>query len=395
MSVSDRKYIIGLTGNIATGKTLVLRMLNELGAYTIDADDLAHILMRRGAPLYDRIVSEFGRYVLDQDGEIDRSRLGEIVFGVPRALAHLERITHPTIGAVTRRLIENAKADVVAIEAVKLLESDLAALCDTVWVVTATREAQLQRLMTRRRMTASQAMQRIDAQPPQTNRAAQADVVIDNSGDILATWQAVQRHFAAIPRRVAPAAVERAEVAPARTPTDWLKQLHVRRARRSDLSAMAATLASAVGDKPAPDEMQMLERFFSKGYFLAWASERSERSDRSEQLLGMVALHAENLIATVDDCVVRSAALWPTVGKALLEAVEADARQLSCEVAFLFTRPDVGALAMALFEKCGYRKQQPDEIEIRMWREVAEDYAGDGSQLLVKRLLERQVLKPI
>lgn len=385
MSARDRKYVIGLTGNIATGKTLVLRMLNELGAYPIDADDLAHLLMRRGAPLYDRIVSEFGRYVLDRDGQIDRGRLGEIVFAAPRALAHLEQITHPTIGAVTRRLIENAKADVVVIEAIKLLESDLADLCDAVWVVTATREVQLQRLMTRRRMSASQAMLRIDAQPPQSDKTARADVVIDNSGDILATWQAVQRHFAAIPRRAAPAA-ERAPAPAEAVGIDWLKQLQVRRAQRHDLGAMAAALALAAGGEPPPDELQMLERFFSKGYFLAWAG---------AQLLGMAGLRAENLIATVDDCVVRSAALWPTVGKALLEAVEADARQLSCEVAFLFTRPDVGALAMALFEKCGYRPQQPADIEIGMWREAAEDYAGDGSRLLVKRLLEKQVLRPI
>ena len=384
MSASDDKYVIGLTGNIATGKTLVLRMLKELGAYTIDADELAHILMRRGAPLYDRVVAEFGRYILDPDEEIDRGRLGEIVFAVPRALAHLEHITHPTIGAVTRRLIDNARADVVVVEAIKLLESDLADLCDAVWVVTATPEVQLQRLMTQRRMSAAQAMQRIQAQPPQADKVARANVVIDNSGDVVATWQTVQRHFAAIPRRAV--AAEGTPEPLGASASDWLKQLQVRRAQRHDLASMAGILAQVTDGASPPDETHMLERFFSKGYFLAWSG---------TQLLGMVGLHTENLIATVDDIVVRSASLWPIVGRALLEAVEADARQLSCEVALLFTRPDVGALAMALFERCGYQPKQPADIEIRMWREAAEDYAGDGSQLLIKRLLEHQVLKPI
>jgi dephospho-CoA kinase len=384
MSASDDKYVIGLTGNIATGKTLVLRMLKELGAYTIDADELAHILMRRGAPLYDRVVAEFGRYILDPDEEIDRGRLGEIVFAVPRALAHLEHITHPTIGAVTRRLIDNARADVVVVEAIKLLESDLADLCDAVWVVTATPEVQLQRLMTQRRMSAAQAMQRIQAQPPQADKVARANVVIDNSGDVVATWQTVQRHFAAIPRRAV--AAEGTPEPLGASASDWLKQLQVRRAQRHDLASMAGILAQVTDGASLPDETHMLERFFSKGYFLAWSG---------TQLLGMVGLRTENLIATVDDIVVRSASLWPIVGRALLEAVEADARQLSCEVALLFTRPDVGALAMALFERCGYQPKQPADIEIRMWREAAEDYAGDGSQLLIKRLLEHQVLKPI
>jgi len=87
--------------------------------------------------------------------------------------------------------------------------------------------------------------------------------------------------------------------------------------------------------------------------------------------------------------------LWPTVGKALLDAVEADARQLSCEVAFVFVRPDVDTLAMVLFEKNGYQKQSPADLLIKIWREAAEDYSGDGSVQLVKRLLEHQIMRPI
>jgi dephospho-CoA kinase len=387
-----KKYVIGLTGNIATGKSIVLRMLKELGAYTVDADDLAHILMRRGAPLHDKIVTEFGRYVLDEDGEIDRSKLGEIVFASPRALTHLESITHPTVNAVARRLIAKSKTGIVAIEAIKLIESGMAKDCDAVWVVTAGLDTQMQRPMSKRRLTGPQAMLRIDAQPPQEATVARATVVIDNSGDILATFRTVQRHFAAIARAVGPSA-EAARAESARrpvavveeVPAEVLKKMEVRRARRGDLAAMAAALASSARGGHALDQAQMMERFFTKGYFLALAG---------GHLLGLAGLHTENLIATIDDFVVRSTALWPAVGKALLDAVEADMRQLSCEVALLFARPESGSAAASLFEKSGYRKEQPSNL-IKMWREAAEAYNGEGNTLFVKQMLERQILKPI
>ena len=390
MNTEARKYVIGLTGGIATGKTLVLRMLKELGAYTIDADDLAHILMRRNGPLYQPIVTEFGRYVLDENGEIDRGKLGEIVFVSPRALAHLEAITHPVIIAVTRRLIEQAKADVVAIEAIKLVESGLAKECNAVWVVTARPDVQLHRLMTKRRLSNAQARLRLEAQPPQEVWIARADVVIENSGDILETWKAVQRHFAAIPRAVVPTPepvrAAEAAAAPELSPAELLRHLRVRRARRSDLTEIAALIAQATHGKRQMDEAQMMERFFSKGYFVA---------DAGGHLLGIIGMHTENLIATLDDCIVRSAALWPTVGKVLLEAVEEDARLLSCEVMLAFLQPEAGPMATVLFEKHGFVRQQVEEISIKMWREAAEQYAGDGSVLMLKRLLDHPIMRPI
>ncbi len=388
----DQHYIIGLTGNIATGKSLVLRMLKELGADTIDADDLVHVLMRRGGPLYDRIVAEFGRYVLDEDFEIDRGKLGNIVFCDPQALAHLEGITHPTVRRETERRIANSKADVVAIEAIKLIESGMADDCDAVWVVTAPEDVQLKRLMTKRKMTGPQAMLRIEAQPPQEEKIARADVVIDNSGDVVVTWKTVQRHFAAIPRVTAPppapkpAAPVRARVPPGEpVPLEVLQRLQVRRAKRDDLPAMSALMAQATNGKIAPGETEMMENLFSKGYFVAQAG---------EQLLGMAGLRTENLIASIDDFLVRSSELWPTVGKALLEAVEKEAGQLSCEVALLFARPEAGPVSIAFFEKNGYQKKAAKDL-IKMWREAAEDHHSEGSVLMVKQLLERRIMAPL
>jgi dephospho-CoA kinase len=386
----DKKYIIGLTGNIATGKSLVLRMLKELGADTLDADDLVHILMRRGSPLYDRIVAEFGRYILDEDFEIDRGKLGNIAFCDSQALTHLESITHPTVKREVERWITKSEANVMAIEAIKLIEAGMADNCDTVWVVIASEDVQLDRLMTKRKMTGPQAMLRIEAQPPQEEKVARADVVIDNSGDVVITWKTVQRHFSAIPRDVAPPpeppAPEPAPIPPAEpVPPEALQELRVRRAKRDDLAAMAALMAQATNGAMAPDETEMMENLFSKGYFVVQVG---------EQLLGIVGLRTENLIAGIDDFLVRSSDLWPTVGEALMKGVEAETNTLSCEVALLYTRPEAGPVAMAFFEKHGYQRQSHENL-IKMWREAAEDYHTEGSLLMVKQLLERRIMTPI
>jgi dephospho-CoA kinase len=384
------KYVIGLTGNIATGKSLVLRMLKELGTNTLDADDLVHILMRRGSPLYGTIVAEFGRYILDEDFEIDRSKLGNIVFCEPKALVHLESITHPTVRREVERWIAKTESDVVAVEAVKLVESGMADNCDAVWVVIASEDVQLQRLMTKRKMTGPQAMLRIEAQSAQEEKVARADVVIDNSGDVVITWKTVQRHFSGIPRVVAPppepAPPERVPIPPgAPVPPETLKELEVRRAKRDDLAAMGALVAQATNGMIAPGETEMMENLFSKGYFVVYVG---------EQLLGMVGLRTENLIAGIDDFLVRSSDLWPTVGNALLRGVEAEANTLSCEVSLLFARPEAGPVAMTFFEKNGYQRKSTDKL-IKMWREAAEDYYSEGSVLMVKQLLERQIMRPL
>jgi len=386
------KYIIGLTGNIATGKSLILRMLKELGADILDADNLVHILMRRGRPLYDTIVAEFGRYILDEDFEIDRGKLGSYVFCDSQALAHLESITHPVVKREVERWVANSKAAVVAIEAVKLIESGMADNCNAVWVVTASEDVQLSRLMSKRKMTGPRAMMRIEAQPPQEEKVARADVVIDNSGDVLLAWKSVQRHFAAIPRVVEPPSPPKpavpavAPIPPGQpVPAEMLERLQVRRAKRDDLVAMSNLMAQATNGKIAPAETEMMENLFSKGYFVAQVG---------DQLLGLVGLRTENLVASIDEFLVRSSDLWPTVGKALLVGVEKEASILSCEVALLFARPEAGPVSMAFFEKSGYQRRGPHEL-LKMWRQAAEDYHTEGSILMVKKLLEHPIMRPI
>src|SRR4030095_12874930 len=127
------KYIIGLTGNIATGKSVVRRMLEHLGAYTIDADALAHRVISKGAPGYQPVLDKFGTWLLDKDGQINRTKLGHLVFADKDALKQLEEIIHPYVLQAIDILSRRASQTVIVVEAIKLLESDLRSHCDTIW----------------------------------------------------------------------------------------------------------------------------------------------------------------------------------------------------------------------------------------------------------------------
>lgn len=196
---APRPVIIGITGNIACGKSLVTRTLNELGAETIDADDVVREVSAVGTPAYRRIVEAFGPALVLPGGAIDRKRLGEIVFADPDALARLEAIVHPPVVETIRQRIGTSRSPVVVVDAIKLLESRLAAECDEIWVVTCDPEQQLQRLMERNGYSREQALQRIAAQPPQAQKIALADRIIDNTGSIEETIALVRSAAASLP----------------------------------------------------------------------------------------------------------------------------------------------------------------------------------------------------
>ena len=207
-------YLIGLTGNIACGKSTVVAMLAERGAAVIDADTVTHALQQPGQPVYTQIVAAFGPGILAAPaGPIDRRKLGAIVFSDPAALERLEAIVHPAVRARLAAWIQEQErqaehtsqgtphaALVAVIDAIKLLESGWKARCDAIWVVTCAVEQQTTRLMATRGMSEQEARVRIAAQPPQADKIAQAAVVIDNSGTLDETVRQVDAAWAALVR---------------------------------------------------------------------------------------------------------------------------------------------------------------------------------------------------
>ena len=181
--------IIGLTGNIASGKSTVARLLAERGAAHVDADALVHELYRADSPLPARIAQRFGAAVLAEDGSVDRAALGEIVFNDPEALRALEALVHPETGRLMAERVQAALAaepppPALVIEAVKLIESGRYRMADEVWFVRASPETQRERLIALRGHSAADAEARLAAQAPIEPRLAVADRVIDNDGSL-------------------------------------------------------------------------------------------------------------------------------------------------------------------------------------------------------------------
>ncbi len=191
-------YIIGLTGNIACGKSTVRGMIGAQGAATLDADALVHDLYMPGDPVYRAVVAAFGADILGMDAEIDRRALGRKVFGDPAALARLEGLTHPAVIERTWAWVARQTVPVVVVDAVKLIEAGIADGCDAVWVVTCPLEEERRRLMTRPGMTVAEADRRLAAQAPEAAKIARASVVIDNGGSLDTTRAQIDRAWAAI-----------------------------------------------------------------------------------------------------------------------------------------------------------------------------------------------------
>ena len=181
----NRPTTIGLTGNIATGKSTVLAWLAARGAAVIDADQLAHRAISAGGPAYAAVIDAFGPTIVADDGSIDRKALGAIVFADPAQLARLEALVHPAVFELAQSILAEVTAPVVVIEAIKLLESGrLLRLCDEVWVVTSDETTQLRRLVQDRGMSEPEARKRMAAQSPQAEKVKRATHVIDNSGSL-------------------------------------------------------------------------------------------------------------------------------------------------------------------------------------------------------------------
>jgi len=178
--------IIGITGNIACGKTAVGHMLLDLGAERyIDADAVVHKLYLAGKPIVVKLAEAFGPRVVAPDGSVDRKALGAIVFQDAEAMRRLEMIVHPAVSeALANELASVSLSGIVVIDAVKLLEGGSGKFCQSKWIVVCSEEQEFERLVARNQFSAEEAWARIHAQASVADRLPLVDEVIDNSGSL-------------------------------------------------------------------------------------------------------------------------------------------------------------------------------------------------------------------
>jgi len=177
--------VIGLTGGIGSGKSTVSQFLRELGAVLIDADKAGHEAYQPNTETWREVVAAFGEQILTPDGEIDRKKLGGIVFSSPESLARLNLIVHPRMYEMMKAQIEEYRqrgVDVVVLEAAILLEAGWTPLVDEVWVTVAPEPTVVERTRERTGLPEEQILARIRSQMSSEERAKHADVVINNDG---------------------------------------------------------------------------------------------------------------------------------------------------------------------------------------------------------------------
>ncbi len=187
--------LVGLTGNIGSGKSTVARMLSERGATIIDADVLARRAVELGTPGYDRIVSRWGRAVVAPDGHLDRAALRRVVFADQTQLEELNEIVHPEVERLREHLVDQARARgdrVVICDIPLLLEKGMADRFDRIVLVDAPRPIRLERLLHDRGLQTTEAMEMIAAQMPAELKRARADFIIENNGTLTQLERRVQ-----------------------------------------------------------------------------------------------------------------------------------------------------------------------------------------------------------
>jgi dephospho-CoA kinase len=195
--------VIGLTGGIASGKSLVCQTLKRLGMTVIDADEIGHEILAKDDAVKQEVAKVFGAEVLTAGGAVDRERLGGIVFRNPERRRALERILHPPIEAQLWKRARDGGDDVV-LEVPLLIEQGAHKRVDLVVVVYASRERQIERLMARDGISREEAITRIDTQLPLEEKVSYAHYVINNGGSVEETEEQVVRFYTAVREKEAP-----------------------------------------------------------------------------------------------------------------------------------------------------------------------------------------------
>jgi dephospho-CoA kinase len=383
LSNQPGKFVIGLTGNIATGKSVVRRMFEHLGAYTIDADSLTHRAYAKGAPGYQQVVDRFGKWLVNKDGEIDRSKLGNLVFNDHEAMSQLEAIAHPLVSQATEMLIKRATQQVVVIEAIKLLDGDLRKICDSIWVTNAPEEIQVERLMRKRGLNREQALERIKMQSAQSAKVAVANIVITNTGSYDDLWKQVSAAW----KEIVPNAAGTSDSDTAITKVSKRSsgQFLVKRGKPKNSTAIAELITRLSKGKRKMTAEDVMEGFGEKAYMLL---------QQDEKLIGLAGWQVENLVTRTTDIFLEEHVDAQKALEILIKEVELASGELQSEASLVFAINELAAKE-ELWKQIGYEKRTPETLGVQAWQESASESLLPGTLLLFKQLRQDRILRPI
>lgn len=369
------KYIIGLTGNIATGKSVVRKMLEHLGAYGIDADGLSHRATAKGAPGYQATIDAFGKWILAADGEIDRAKLGKLAFNDPEAMARLEAIIHPLVLQAIDVMVKRATQRVIVIEAIKLLESDLREVCDSIWVVNVPADVQVKRLVEKRGISTEEAVQRVNFQGPQQEKLSAATSLIQNIGSFEDTWKQVVAEW----KKVAPQSDTFQMVKPAEG------EFLVARGRPRDSAAIAELVTRLSGGARKLTQDDIMAAFGEKAFMLLQHNGKN---------VGVAGWQVENLVARTTEFFIDPSVPVEDALKILISEVERASGDLQCEASLLFLPGELTA-HQSTWKQLGYEPRTAQSLGVKAWTDAAIDSSQPNTSLFFKQLRQDRVLRPI
>jgi dephospho-CoA kinase len=377
MSAWPGKYVIGLTGNIATGKSVVRKMLEHLGAYGIDADALGHRAIASDAPGYRPVLETFGTWILGPDRQIDRTKLARVVFADPEALTQLESIVHPLVRQAVDLLVRRSSQTVIVVEAIKLLESPLRQACDIIWVTYSEKQTQISRLIKKRGLSVAVAHQRVNSQAPQSEKVALANTVIRNEGSFEDTWQQVTRAW----KELFPT-FDSGIYKPI---TAAKGVMLVEKARPRHAAEIAALVSRLSHGRVKPEAEDIMAAFGEKAFLFL-------KLDGAP--VGVVGWQVENLVERTDDVYIDPSVPLPNAMQPLLDEIESTSRDLQCEIALLFLPPELTAQE-DVWASLGYEMCTIESLGVHAWQEAAQESMGKGEAMFFKQLRKDRVLRPV
>lgn len=420
----SRRFIVGVTGNIATGKSAIMKLAAEEGALAIDADKLVHEIMDSDGDIQAAIAVAFGSEVRRPDGRVNRRALGEIVFNDADAMRDLEGIVHPAVHETLTRRIDESSQPLIFIEAIKLLEGKLADSCQQIWVTRCSQQKQLERLRVCRGMDTATAAARIKAQSSQEDKAALADVVIETDGNMADTEAKFFEAWAKLPaeaiepvtttetaepeaapgkKKAAPPAGRsrltketarllnipkpKSQLAkkakppkpaePAETePADASGALEVRRARPSDIPSILLLIQKATDGALKMKRSELLMAFSERSYFIG---------QTGTDVSAIMGWNIDYQVARIDQIFVHPLSAAAQTGAAIISEIEKSANEHICELIVAFIASGAPAVMRQLFTAQGFEESDRASLP-QTWQTAIEESQPEDTVLLVKVL---------